>query len=75
MIRPIPTRRAWHRRLIDGALTYWQERSTRRALRDLDRRTLADIGIDASEISSIASESSTHAQLTRLRIVAAGSHA
>lgn len=75
MIRPIPTRRAWHRRLIDGAITYWQERATQRALHELDRRTLADIGVDASEITSIASESSTHAQLTRLRIVATGGHA
>jgi len=75
MIRPIPTHRAWHRRLIDDARAYWQERSTRRALHELDRRTLADIGVDASEITSIASESSTHAQLTRLRIVAVGGHA
>ncbi|MBL8346346.1 MAG: hypothetical protein JNN03_12955 [Rubrivivax sp.] len=75
MIRPIPTHRAWHRRVLADAMTYWQERSTRRALHELDRRTLADIGVDASELTSIAAESSTHAQLTRLRIVAAGSHA
>lgn len=75
MIRPIPTRRAWHRRLFDGVIGYWQEHATQRALHELDRRTLADIGVDASEIASIASESSAHAQLTRLRIVASGSHA
>jgi uncharacterized protein YjiS (DUF1127 family) len=68
MIRPIPTRSAWHQRLIDGALAYWAERATRRALHELDSRTLADIGVDASEIGSIAAESSAHARLTRLRI-------
>jgi uncharacterized protein YjiS (DUF1127 family) len=75
MIRPIPTHRAWHHRLVDKLFAYWQERAARRALHELDRRMLADIGIDASEITSIAAEASTHAQLTRLRIVAAGSHA
>lgn len=75
MIRPIPTHRAWHRRVLADAMAYWRERSSRRALHELDRRTLADIGVDASELTSIVAEASTQAQLTRLRIVAAGSHA
>jgi len=43
-------------------------------LRELDRRTLADIGIDASEITSIEAEAQGQAVLTRLRIVAGQHH-
>lgn len=43
-------------------------------LHELDRRTLADIGIDASEIASIEAEARGQAPLTRLRIVAGRHH-
>ena len=39
------------------------------AIRGLDRRTLADIGLNAREIDSIEAESQGRAQLTRLRVV------
>ena len=74
MIRPIPTRRHWLRRAADALHEYLAERAAYRALHALDRRTLADIGLDASEISSVAAESTAHASLTRLRIVAATPH-
>ncbi|MBI5716788.1 MAG: DUF1127 domain-containing protein [Burkholderiales bacterium] len=74
MIRPIPTRSAWHQRLIDGVLAWWSARATRRALHELDSRALADIGVDASEIDSIAAETSAHACLTRLRIAVVATH-
>lgn len=44
------------------------------SLHELDRRTLADIGIDASEIASIEAEAQGRAALTRLRIVAERHH-
>jgi hypothetical protein len=40
------------------------------ALRELDARTLADIGIDASEISSVEAEWLGDAEVTRRRIAA-----
>jgi hypothetical protein len=39
-------------------------------LHQIDARTLADIGIDASEISSIEAEWLGHAEITRRRIAA-----
>lgn len=74
MIRPIPTQRHWLRRAGDAVHDYLAERAAQRALHELDRRTLADIGLDASEITSVAAESSAHASLTRLRIVAVTAH-
>lgn len=75
MIRPIPTYRSWPYRLLDRLRAHWHERARLRVLRDLDRRTLVDIGIDPSEVSSIEAESKARAALTRLRIVAVGFHA
>lgn len=75
MIRPIPTYRSWPYRLLDSLRARWQERARQRVLRGLDRRTLADIGIDPSEVSSIEAESKARAALTRLRIVSVGLHA
>jgi len=75
MVRPIPTYRSWPQRLLDGVLAAMRERARRDTLRGLDRRTLADIGIDASEVSSIEAESAARATLTRLRIAAVGAHA
>jgi len=42
------------------------------SLRGLDARTLADIGVDASEISSIDAEARGLSRVTRLRITANG---
>jgi uncharacterized protein YjiS (DUF1127 family) len=64
------TPRPWVARLLDAIVDRWRDRQRRTALHDLDRRTLADIGIDASEISSIAAEAGLRARRTRLRIVA-----
>ncbi|NRF67028.1 hypothetical protein HLB44_08550 [Aquincola sp. S2] len=44
-------------------------------LRGLDARTLADIGIDASEISSVEAEARQQRPLTRKRIVRGSRHA
>ena len=51
-----------------------ERRHARATLRGLDRRTLADIGIDPSEIDSIEAESTSRAGLTRLRVVALAPH-
>jgi hypothetical protein len=69
----IATHRPWYRRLIDETLDHLLapgRPATR--LRDLDARTLADIGIDASEIDSIEAESrSPRTGITRRRIALA----
>jgi len=44
-------------------------------LRDLDARTLADIGVDRSEIESIEAEWLGRAEATRLHIAAGPHHA
>jgi hypothetical protein len=54
-----------------GAL-FWLLQRRPSSLRDLDARTLADIGVDASEISSIDAESRGLSRVTRLRIAAHG---
>lgn len=56
-----------------GAL-FWKLLQRRRtaSLHELDARTLADIGVDASEISSIDAESQGRSRVTRLRIAAHG---
>jgi hypothetical protein len=56
-----------------GAL-FWKLLQRRRtaSLRELDARTLADIGVDASEISSIDAEARGLSRVTRLRIAAHG---
>jgi uncharacterized protein YjiS (DUF1127 family) len=46
-----------------------QARATYLALRDLDARTLRDIGFDRSEILSVAAEFSGAADATRARVV------
>jgi uncharacterized protein YjiS (DUF1127 family) len=52
----------------------WHERRVAR-LADLDARTMADIGIDRSEIASIEAEARGATLRTRLRIVGGLSHA
>jgi uncharacterized protein YjiS (DUF1127 family) len=69
----IPTVRPWHRRVQDAlaeSLLALPRAVT--DLRELDPRTLADIGVHPSEIGSIEAESRGpgHA-VTRRRIVAA----
>jgi uncharacterized protein YjiS (DUF1127 family) len=46
-------------------------RATYRALLDLDRRTLRDLGLDRSEIGSIAAELSGAVGATRIRVLEA----
>lgn len=67
----LTTHRPRYRRLVDFIRDSVVAPSGRGSLRQLDRRTLADIGIDASEIASIEAEAHGHARVTRLRIVAA----
>ena len=43
-------------------------------LHELDARTLRDIGVDASEVTSIEAEARGDADVTRLRIVAEWHH-
>jgi uncharacterized protein YjiS (DUF1127 family) len=52
----------------------WRERRIAR-LSELDARTMADIGIDRSEIMSIEAEARGSTLRTRLRIVGGLSHA
>ena len=51
----------------------WRQRqqawATYRALRDLDARTLRDIGLDRSELRSIAAEVSGAIEVTRVHAV------
>jgi uncharacterized protein YjiS (DUF1127 family) len=69
----IATHRAWHRRLTDLArerLAALRQRTS--SLRELDARSLADIGVHASEIASIEAEAhGPSSGVTRRRIVAA----
>ena len=59
--------------LLQPALQWLRQSAARRrdmaALRQLDARALADIGIDPSEISSIDAEWRGTSRVTRLRIV------
>ena len=69
---------AFFRELISGlhkALAERRRLAHLASLRDLDGRTLADIGISRSEISSIESEWRGNAELTRQRIVTVAGHA
>jgi uncharacterized protein YjiS (DUF1127 family) len=68
------THRPWFARLFDALTDAWRPRQRHTCFREVDLRTLADIGIDPSEISSIQAEAGGMAPLTRLRIVAHGHH-
>jgi uncharacterized protein YjiS (DUF1127 family) len=59
-------------RWVDAVADRWREHRRYGKLRDLDARSLSDIGIDASEIPSIAAESAGRSPLTRRRIVPRG---
>ncbi len=69
----IATHRPWYRRLVDDALDHLLAHEQPAApLHGLDARTLADIGIDASEIDSIDAESRGPSnRITRRRIALA----
>ena len=69
MTPTLTTHRPWYRRLVQNTLDHWRQQRTLQALRELDSRTLADIGIDASELSSIDSEVRGLGDVTRRRIV------
>jgi uncharacterized protein YjiS (DUF1127 family) len=69
MITTLSTHRSWFSRFVADLRLHWQQRRTLQALRELDSRTLADIGIDASELSSIEAEAWGHGVITRRRIV------
>jgi hypothetical protein len=69
----IAIRSPWYRRAIDQLLDRLlaPPRPSAASLRDIDARTLADIGVDASEIDSIEAEAHGAAnRITRRRIVA-----
>jgi hypothetical protein len=69
----IAIRSPWYRRAIDQLLDRLlaPPRRSAASLRDIDARTLADIGVDASEIDSIEAEAHGAAhRITRRRIVA-----
>ena len=70
----LSTHRPWFWRLADAIADRCRSRQRPATLSGLDARTLADIGIDASEIPSIAAEATSQASLTRLRIMAHGHH-
>ena len=55
------------RRALARLPTYREARSIRNALRDLDDRTLRDLGFDRSEISSVAAEFAGLTEKTRTR--------
>ena len=69
MTPTLNTHRPWYRRVVEDALAQWHRQRTMQSLRELDSRTLADIGIDASELSSIAAEAFGHGVVTRRRVV------
>jgi uncharacterized protein YjiS (DUF1127 family) len=75
MTTTLATHRPWYRRLWDELQARRQQRRTLQALRELDSRTLADIGIHASELSSIEAEAWGHGVITRRRIVTGPCHA
>ena len=56
---------------LRSVVTWWSAPTPRRMrpLRTLDARTLADIGIDASEIDSVEAEARGDSAATRRRIV------
>lgn len=59
------------RRLMRATLRWlFAPRAASASLRDLDARTLADIGVHRSEIASIEAESRRQAACSRRRIVA-----
>ncbi len=60
-------RRALRRR-AERSVRERSARTTLRALSHLDARTLRDIGLDASELSSAAGEAAGCIEATRLRI-------
>lgn len=72
-MQTLATHRPWYRRLIDDARDrLLAHRRPVTPLHGLDVRTLADIGIHASEIDSIEAESRGPSNLiTRRRIVLA----
>ncbi len=72
--RPIVlrTHRPWAARLLDGLMDRWRALNGRSALHELDHRTLADLGLDRSELSSVAAEASLRAERTRQRIALLG---
>jgi uncharacterized protein YjiS (DUF1127 family) len=61
--------------LVRQAFARWEQRrraaDTCRALEQLDARTLRDLGIHRSEISSLAAEVACNAEATRIRAVRA----
>ena len=69
----IATYRPWYRRLIDDTLDHLLAPGRPATpLYGLDARTLADIGVDASEIDSIEAESrGPSTRITRRRIALA----
>ncbi|HEX6705671.1 MAG TPA: DUF1127 domain-containing protein [Albitalea sp.] len=74
--QPFAARSTWAslpasvRRLAAWIARMRMQAARRRALMALDDRTLADIGIDRSEIDSVLAENANRAEATRRRIAA-----
>jgi uncharacterized protein YjiS (DUF1127 family) len=60
----LDTTHVWHARIAQRR----RERAVRVALGTLDTRTLRDLGLDRSEIGSVAAESAGRAEATRCRL-------
>lgn len=74
MTTVLNTYRPWYRRVFDDAITHWRRQRTVQSLRELDSRTLADIGVDVSDLSSIGAEAFGHGVITRRRVVRSLQH-
>lgn len=70
-----PTRRRlqmaieYVRRIAQAIHQRWQRACTESALRELDARALRDIGLDRSEIASMAAESHGAVPASRIRVI------
>jgi uncharacterized protein YjiS (DUF1127 family) len=57
------------RHITEAIVRRWQRAGTESALNELDARTLRDIGLDRSEISSLAAEAHGVVPATRIRAI------
>lgn len=62
--------RRWTTRLREHLSRLWRSGGRAVDLHELDARTLADLGLDRSEVTSVLAEARREASATRLRIAA-----